>query len=144
MSPSYSALDAVSAAVYSTLNVAALLAVAPGGVSDQVPQNATFPRVLYEVSELVIGGLGSRPGAGQRLLEIDLRVHAFSTYAGMLECQRVLAVALELLATAPSVTGYGSWAIFHDDTVPLPDQMVAGKRVNELVANCRLYVSEAA
>jgi hypothetical protein len=144
MSPSYSALDPVSAAIYTTLNVPTLTALAPGGVSDQVAQHTTFPCVLYEVSERPVGGIGSRPGAGRRTLEMALRLHVFSTYAGMLEAQQVMAACIGLLSTAPSVTGYGSWAIFHDDTIPLSDQVVAGVRVNELVANFRLYVSEAA
>jgi hypothetical protein len=44
------------------------------------------------------------------------------------------------LATAPTVTGYSSWAIFHDDTINLGDQLVAGVKVKELVARFRLFV----
>jgi hypothetical protein len=140
---SYSALSAVSAAVYTALNVAALTALAPGGVGDNIAQLATFPNVLYEVSERVMGGLGSKPGTGKRTLEVDLRLHVFSAYAGFFEAQRAMAKCIELLANPPTVTGYGSWAIFHDETIPLAGQMVAGVTVNELVANLRLYVSES-
>jgi hypothetical protein len=139
----YSSLDAVSSAVYTTLNVAALTALAPGGVGDAIEQRTGFPYVLYEVQERVVGGLGSKPGTGKRTLEVDLRVHVFSQYVGMIEAQQVMAKCIELLADAPVVTGYGSWAIFHDGTVPLPGEIVAGVVVNELVANMRLMVSEA-
>jgi hypothetical protein len=140
----YSSLDAVSSAVYTTLNVSGLTALAPGGVGDAIEQLTARPCVLYEVSERVVGGLGSRPGAGQRTLECDLRLHVFSEYQGFYQAQTVMAKCLELLATAPAVTGYGSWAVFHDETIPLAGQVVAGIVVQELVANCRLYVSEAA
>lgn len=140
--PSYSALDAVSSAVYTTLNVAALTALATGGVGDVIEQSTGFPYVLYEVSERVVGGLGSKPGTGKRTLECALRLHVFSTYTGFYEADTIMAVCIQLLAHAPAVTGYGSWAIFHDETIPLGGVMVAGVVVNELVANCRLFVSE--
>ena len=73
---SYSALSPVSAAVYAALNVAGLTALAPGGVSDDIGQNTTFPCVLYEVHETAKGGFGTKPGQGQ-LPEIDLCVHVF-------------------------------------------------------------------
>jgi hypothetical protein len=141
--PSYSCLSPVSAAVHTALNVAAVLALAPGGVGDAIEQLSGYPCVLYAVQDRVVGGFGSRPGSGQRTLTVDLRLHVFSTYRGWWECQQIMAACLELLATAPAVTGYGSWAIFHDETIPLAGEMVAGQRVNELVANCRVYVSES-
>jgi hypothetical protein len=133
----------VSAAVYTTLNVAALTALAPGGVGDAIEQLTVFPNVLYEVRERIVGGFGSKPGTGKRTLEIDLRLHVFSQHAGFIEAQQIMAKCIELLADAPAVTGYGSWAIFHDETVPLPGEMVAGQRVNELVGLFRLMVSES-
>jgi len=142
VSPSYSALSPVSAAIFTALNVAALTALAPGGVGDAVAQVTTFPYVLYEVSERVMGGLGSKPGTGKRSLEVDLRLHVFSTHIGFSEAQAVMAKCIELLKDPPAVAGYGSWAIFHDETIPLAGETVAGVRVNELVANMRLYVSE--
>ena len=139
----YSSLDAVSAAIYTTLNVAGLTALATGGVGDAIEQLTSRPCVLYEVSERIVGGLGSKPGTGKRTIQVDLRLHAFSEYQGFYEAQQVIAKCIELLADAPAVTGYGSWAIFHDETIPLGGELVAGVRVNELVANCRLYVSES-
>lgn len=142
---SYSSLDAVSSAVYTTLNVAGLTALAPGGVGDAIEQLTARPCVLYAVAERVLGGFGAtqKAGGGGRTLEVDLRLRVFSEHVGFYEAQTVMAKCLELLATAPAVTGYGSWALFHDETIPLSGQMVAGVNVNELVANCRLYVSES-
>ncbi len=142
----YSSLDAVSAAVYTTLNVAALTALATGGVGDVIEQSTGFPYVLYEVSERVVGGLGSKPGTGKRTLECALRLHVFTQNVdrvGLQQAQEIMAVCIQLLADAPAVTGYGSWAIFHDDTIPLGGGHVSGIVVNELVANMRLMVSES-
>ncbi len=140
--PSYSSLDPVSAAVYSTLNVSALTDLATGGVGDDIEQLNGYPAVLYEVQERNLGGLGSKPGTGKRVLEVDLRCHVFSTYSGFYEAQLVMNKIVELLANPPSVTGYSSPLIFHDDTVPLGDEIVAGVKVRELVGIWRLYVTE--
>jgi hypothetical protein len=136
---SYSALSPVSDAIYTALNVAALTALAPGGVSDDIGQNTSYPFVLYEVHETRAGGFGTKPGVKQ-LPEIDLLVHVFSQYAGMTEAQSVMDQVCKLLADPPTVSGYGSWAIFHDDTINLGDQIVAGLKVKELVARFRLFV----
>ena len=137
----YSALSPVSAAVYTALNVAALTDLAPGGVGDDIAQLSSYPSVLYEVDESNLGGLGTKPGTG-RTMEIGLRLHVFSTYQGFSEAQAVMKKAIELLADAPAVTGYGSWAIFHDDTVPLAAELIAGVKINELVGLFRIYVTE--
>lgn len=142
MSPTYSALSPVSAAIYAALNVSALTTLAPGGVGDDIAQGTSYPFVLYEVHERTLNGFGSRPGIGNRTLEMDLRLHVFSQFQGFSQAQAVLAKCIQLLATPPTVTGYGSWAIFWDDAIPLSAQLVAGVRVNELVANGRLYVGE--
>lgn len=137
---SYSALSPVSAAIYTALNVAALTDLAPGGVSDVIPQNTAYPMVLFEVSEAQqMGGFGSKPGRKQ-LPEMDVRVHVFSQAQNLSEAQGILDVAIGLLADAPSVSGYSSWAIFHDSTVDLGDQVVANITVHEIVALFRLYV----
>lgn len=145
----YSALAAVSAGIYTVLNVAALTALAPGGVGDDVAQRAVtpgvdgndtgYPFVLFEVHETAHGGFGTKPGTGQ-LPQIDLLVHVFSKWQGMTEAQGVVAKVIELLKDPPAVTGYSSWAIFHDETVNLGDQIVAGVKVKELVARFRLFV----
>ncbi len=136
---SYSALSPVSAAVYTALNVAALTSLAPGGVSDDIAQLTGYPFVLFEVHEKALGGFGTKPGLGQ-LPEIDLRVHVFSTFQGYSEAQAVMGQVIALLADPPTVTGYRSWAIFHDQTITLSDQEIAGRKVKELVGLFRLYV----
>lgn len=137
----YSALSPVSAAVYTALNVSALTALAPGGVGDDVAQGTGYPFVLYDVAETPLHGLGTKPGTG-RTLEMSLRLHVYTQYDGMSQAQAVMAKAIQLLADAPAVTGFGSWAIFHDETVPVGAEVIAGVPVNELVANLRLYVTE--
>ncbi len=140
MSTSYSALTPVSVAVYAALNVAAVTDRAPGGVHEVLPQKTRYPCVLYEVTEArQLGGFGTKPGVGQ-LPEIDLRVHVFSQQRTLKEAQAIVDQVLALLADPPAVAGYGSWAIFHDATIDLGDQVVAGVTVHEVVAICRLYV----
>jgi len=140
---SYSALSPVSAGVYAALNVAALLALAPGGVGDDIAQGTGYPFVLVEVHEHALGGFGTKPGLGT-LPEIDLRLHVFSTFQGWSQAQAVMGKAIQLLVDPPAVTGYASWAIFHDDTITLADQVIAGVKVKELVGLFRLYVELAA
>jgi hypothetical protein len=139
---SFSALPLVSLAVYTALNVPAVTDRAPGGVHDVVPQNTAYPLVLFEVSEArQLGGFGTKPGAGE-LPEVDLRIHVFSQQQNLSEAQAILARAIACLTDPPAVLGYGSWAIFHDSTIDLGDQVVANVTVHELVGILRLYVEE--
>ena len=139
----FTPLSPISVAFYTALNVAGLTALAPGGVHDDVPQNTTYPYVLFEVSEdQQLGGFGTLQGT-KALPEIGWRVHIFTQGEGYKTAQAIAAKVLQLLATPPAVTGYGSWAIFHDTTIPLGDELVAGVRVKELVVTGRLYVEEA-
>ena len=139
---SYSALSPVSAGIYTVLNVAALTALAPGGVCDDVAQSTGYPFVLYAVHEERFGGFGTKPGTKQ-LPQIDLLVHVFSQFQGYSEAQGVMGKVMELLKDPPAVSGYGSWAIFHDETTNLGDQIIAGLKVKELVARFRLFVELA-
>lgn len=136
---SYSALSPVSVGIYTALNVAALTVLAPGGVGDDIAQSTGYPFVLYEVHETREGGFGTKPGTGT-LPQIDLRVHVFSQFEGFSEAQAVMGKVIELLKDPPTVTGYSSWAIFHDETINLGDQIVAGLKVKELVGMFRLFV----
>lgn len=139
---SFSALGPVSAAIFNALNVAALLTLVPGGVNDVLPQTTTYPCLLFDVSDAKqFGGFGTQPGRGQ-LPEMDVRIHVFSQQPDLSEAQAILAEALSLLATPPAVTGYASWAIFHDQTLDVGDQVVANVVVHEIVAICRLYVEQ--
>lgn len=142
MSPSFSALSPVSVAIFNALNVAAVTTLAVGGVNNVIPIGTGYPLVLYEVSESKqFGGFGTQPGRGQ-LPELDVRVHVFSQQADLSEAQTIIAKCIELLATPPAVTSYGSWAIFHDQTLDLGDQVIANIVVHELVAMFRLYVEQ--
>lgn len=139
MTTSYSALSPVSAGIYAALNIAAVTALALGGIGDDIAQGTGYPFVLYEVHEKAMGGFGTKPGHGQ-LPQIDLIVHVFSQFEGMSEAQGVMNQVLAALADPPTVSGYASWAIFHDETINLGDQIVAGIKVKELVARFRLFV----
>lgn len=144
MSPSYSALAPVSAAVYTALNVAAVTNLATGGVFNVIPQNTAYPCVLFECSEAKqLGGFGTKPGVGQ-LPEMDVRVHVFSqNIDSLLEAQNIIEQCLKALADPPAVAGYGSWGIFHDSTIDLGDQLIANVTVHEVVALFRMYVEQA-
>lgn len=137
--PVFSALSPVTAAVYTALNVPAMTALA--GVGDDIAQKTTYPFLLIEVSESVVPTLGTRPGTG-RTVEIDLRLHAFAKGDSWKVAQNVAAKAIELLATPPAVTGYASAAIFHDETMRLDEQVVAGEKVKELVILMRMLLTE--
>lgn len=139
----FTPLSPVAEAVYGVLQDPALGTLAPGGVWGDVPQNPTFPFVWFEVSEdQQHGGFGTKPGRGA-LPEIDLRLHVFQgNYGTMRDAEAAMARAIELLADPPAVTGYSSWAIFHDQTIPLPDAELNGVKVLELVARFRLFVEE--
>lgn len=136
----YLALQPVSVAVFTLLNVAALTALAPGGVTDDPAQGTAFPFVWYEVREardLRGFGTGGLP-------EIELRVHSFTTYEGMREAQLVNQKVIELLRDqALTVSGYDMCGhVFYDETVPLAEEELNGVKVHELVSMFRIYVEE--
>lgn len=140
----YSALSPISTGIFTALNVASLLALAPGGVHDALPQNTAFPCVLFEVSDEDASTFGARPGSGAgSMVTVRLRCHVFSQYAGMKEAQAVMAKLRQLLSTPPSATGYHVWEIFPRPTVPLANEELAGVPVRELVGDWLLYVEEA-
>lgn len=142
MSPSYSALAPVSLAVYTALNIAAVTDLAPGGVKDVIPQGTVYPLVLYEVTDTKqMGGFGTQPGRGQ-LPEMRVRVHVFSQDFNLSTAQAIVEQVIAALAVPPAVAGYGSWAIFHDQTVDLGDQVIANIVAHEIVAEFRLYVEQ--
>lgn len=138
------ALNAVSAAIYTALNVSGLTALAPGGAVDDIAQIRAYPCVLFDVSEaLQLGGFGTYPGAVGRLPEIALRVYVYSKHEGQKENQAVMAKVQELLAWPPTVSGHSACAIFWDDAIAVGDELIAGVKVKELTANARLYVEAA-
>jgi len=131
------ALSPVSAAVFTALNVAALTALTPGGMGDDIPQPATFPFVWSEVQERDVRGLGRGS-----LPEVAVRVHAFSTYEGAREAQQITAKVIELLKDQRlTVSGYTQCGeVFYDETVTLPNEAINGVKCYELVALFRIYV----
>lgn len=140
-----SALQPVSAAIFALLNVASLKAAYPtgsgcvGGVTDN-PTGTTFPFLWYEVKGTDIGGLGRGPD----LTQIELRLHVFSTWNGMLEAQRIMREAIRLLKyTTPMVSGYTMPEIGRPhDEIPLPFEEINGVKVRELVTIWDLFVEE--
>ena len=134
-----SALSPVSAGVYTALNVAGLTALVSTRIYDDVPQAAVFPFVLYDVQERDVRGFGTGG-----LPEVDLRVHAYSTYEGPREAQTIIAKVIELLKDQLiTVTGYTQCGhIFYDETVLLPNEEINGVKCYEIVALFRVYVEQ--
>jgi hypothetical protein len=135
----YSALPAVAEAVFGTLQDATLASLATGGIFTDVPPNPAFPLVLFEIAERPIGGFGTAPGPNQ-LSEVTLTVHVYSEYGGYLSAETIMDRVIELLRSPITVTDYGSWAIFYDDTSTVADELLAGVKVKEIVAHFRLFV----
>lgn len=144
----YAPLQAVSDGLATVLDVASLTTLAPGGIWDELPQDTTYPCVLFEAEDLPDRAFGSKPGTGPgNLSAIRVTLHVFTqsgvATAGMRTAQIVMATAIQLIQTLPTVTGYHAWAVFHDDTIPIGTTVVAGLPVQELVAHFRLYVEES-
>lgn len=144
MSPSYSALSPVSAAIYTALNVNALLTLVPGGVHDVVPQGNVRPYVYFEVSNPIQhGGFGTWPGHGD-MPELEIRVHAISDQENVSECQTIVAAAIGLLFETPLVVdGYvvcSDKPLTDIQILNLGDQVIANVVVHEEVAIVRLIV----
>ncbi len=136
----YLALSPVSVGIYTLLNVAGLTALATGGVHDNLPQGRTLPAVWYEVLERDVRGFGTGG-----LPEVTLRVHTFSTYEGLKEAQAINQKVIQLLRDqVVTVSGYRqAGLIFYDETILLPDELLNGVKVKELVSNFRIYVEES-
>jgi len=135
----YLALDAVSAAVYTLLNVASLTALATGGIADDTAQASAFPFVFYEVSERERRGLGTGG-----LPEVELRVHGYGRDVQGL--QVLIQKVVLLLKDQPlTVAGYNQCGkVFYDETLTFHDELINGVKVHELVAMFRIFVEEAA
>jgi hypothetical protein len=131
------ALDPVSVAVYTALNVASLQALATGGIFDDIPQEVSFPCVLYVVHEEENRGLGTGG-----LPKVDLNVHAYGL--DLVGLQAIAKKAIELLKDQLlTVSGYNHCgAVFYDRTLTIPDSVINGVKVHELVAQFRIFVEE--
>lgn len=139
-----SPLSAIATALYAALTVDDLLALAPGGVHDDVPQAPTFPFVLFDLQATFTGGLGTTWSRGNGCWELPLRIHIYSQYEGWQEAQGILAAIVTLIDDGLSAGDYTVSATFNDDAVQLPDQLIAGVKCKELVLNGRIYTEVAA
>jgi hypothetical protein len=137
------ALSPVSVAIYAKLNVSALK---PGtwalsGIHEGiVPQGAAFPYVWYSVSEDNARGLG-RGG----LRQVNLTVHAASTYQGDKQLQQIIGKVVDLLEDAALViVGYrqGGEVVYHEAVGPF-DSTIGGVRCREMVANFTIWAEPA-
>lgn len=137
----YLALSPVSTAVYGKLNVASMQALVSTRIYDDVPRAPVYPFIWFEVKERDVRGFG----AGTGLPEVTVDVHVFSTYQGMKEAQSIAQLAVQLLRDqALTITGYEhAGLVFYDDTVSLQDQAIEGVKVQELVAQFRVYARES-
>ena len=137
----YLAASPVAIGVLSLLNVAGLTALVSTRIYEGVPRSATFPYVWIEIfDETDVRGFGTGT-----LPEIDVRVHAFvstETNRGMKEAQTIIAKVIELLKDKDvTVSGWTQCGkVFYDRTTALPNEVVEGVKVNELVAHFRIYV----
>jgi len=147
VSPSYAAPAPVSAAVFAVLNVASLLAIAPGGVHNVIPQPTIYPLVFFEVSNAKqLGGFGSSPGHGD-VPECELRIHALSEQQNVSEAQAILALCINLLYVPGTlaVAGYTVCAgqpMTGLQLLNLGDQLIAGVVCHEEVAMLTLVVQQ--
>jgi hypothetical protein len=131
-------LSHVAAAVYSTLNVAALQALVGGRIYDDIPQNPAFPCVWIEM----FGENDRQRGfGGGALSELDVRVHVFSTATGSKEAQGIMAAVVGLLKDQSlTISGYAQCGqVFYDQTVSFPHELIAGVKVREIVSLFRVY-----
>lgn len=133
----YLALSPVSAAVYAKLNVAGMNALVGTRISDSPPRAATFPYLWFEVKEQNLHMMGQNS-----VPNVNIWIHAFSTYSGEKEAQEICDKARELLEYKTlTMTGFTQAGdLLCDDTLPLQDQAIEGVKVQELVMQCRVRV----
>jgi len=136
-----SAASPVAEAIYALFQDATLQAATPGGWHDDVPQAATLPVGWIEiVDERDVRGFGTGG-----LPEVEIRTHVWSQFGGMAEAQTANRLAISLLKDAAlTVTGYAMCGhVFYRDTVTLPDELLGGVKVHEIVSRFTLFVEES-
>jgi hypothetical protein len=121
MTASYLSVGPVSRALYAIFQDAAFVALCPGGVTDSLPQDPTYPCLLFTVSEgKQLGGLGTKPGRAGALPEVVIRLQVLTQYGGETQAQTVMAAAIALVTAdnAFTVEGYTVCGIdaYLDDT----------------------------
>ena len=133
-----SALEDVSEATYTALNVSAMTALATGGVYEDPPQGVNFPFVWFTVREDDTDGTFS-----QVFKNCRIAVHGFSQYQGSQEVQTIMNKAVDLLRhTTPSLDNHTSLLLTHESTTGLPDEEIAGVKTKHAVAEFRLVLAE--
>lgn len=139
-------LQPLSEAIFGVLQDATLLALLPGGVQTDIPENPSFPLLWVELIESAQrGGFGTKPGT-HTLPEIEIRLHLYSQFEGMSEAHGILSQAIAVLSATNAlvVTGYRvcSTEPFHDSTMPFRDELLNNIKVHEFVSSHRIYLEE--
>lgn len=136
------AASPVAEALYGVLVADATLAgLLPGGLTDDVPQDPTFPFGWSEIfTEEDRRGLGEGG-----LPELDVRIHVYSAFGGKAEAQAAIDRILVLLKDAVlTITGWTHCGkVFYDRTVTLQDEELSGVKCHELIAMFRIFVEES-
>lgn len=102
-------------------------ALAAGGVHDYVPQDPTYPFVLFEIDETPMDAYGR----AATVIAGDILLHVFSLGRGMAEARRIMVDAIGRLRES----GY----YLHDQTTPFANELVRGVEVRELVGRFRVF-----
>jgi len=133
-------LEPLATAVMTVLQNAALQAATPGGWWSGMPRNATYPCGWYELSLENAGGLGTH-----QMRTVDLRLHVFTQAQGVLEGQRIAALAEALFTDQPlTLSGVTMCdAVVYDDTEVLPPIEMLGLPVVEVVSFFHFFVEES-
>jgi hypothetical protein len=145
MTGSYSALSPVSVGIYAALNVAALLALVPGGVDSVVPPITARPYLAFVLSkEREYGGFGTYAGHGD-MAGLLLSLSAITDQENVSQGQAIIAMALSLLYQpgAIVVAGYtvcGRMPLPGDLNPVSGDTLIANVVVHEEVATIQLIV----
>lgn len=136
-----SSMSPIAAGVFNLLNVAAMTALVGTRIYDDVPRVPVYPFVWIET----LAPRDARGFGTGGMPEVLIRVHAFSTYQGEKEAQRIIGKAVDLLRDqAITATGYEqAGLVFNDEPdIPLQDQAIEGVKVQERVALFRTYMKE--
>jgi len=133
-----SALESVSEAIFSTINVSSVTTLATGGIYDSVPQDVSYPFIWFTIDESDVAGT-----FGLIMKRCRIRVHAFSQYRGNEEAQKILNAAVNVLRyQTPTVSNHTSLLLTHEGSSGLPDEDINGVQTKHLVADFELIVQE--
>ncbi len=133
-------LDDVIAAAADAADVAAVRALATGGVFNDVPQDTPRPYVVLRGRAKPIG-----PMAGNSVWEIELEAAIYSDYAGDHQALLIAgAVGDQLDQKSLVVAGWTMiGAVVLEDLYPLDDHDFEGQAIKQWVLLFRLHVERA-